>query len=436
MSISSQKLNRVSQNAAIVYRRLCNPAIGAHSLNEKEVRSLKTYCFALISKWSVSVAHDVRRGRFRDARRLQVRLFESPAARLVAAWQADAKIRKRRRRQLRARGAVSVLRPQRFADVWQLAEQLSNARAPASAIILEKPKRSGGYRLLCVPDRFGVAKQHLLVNAIKPFASFHPSQFALRRGRSVACESLLRTMNEPDPCNTRFVQFDVVDFYTSISRQYVEEVLPAPKAVIRNTLFLEGWNISGVTMDRRGLPQGLAASSLVAEMVMANVLRDIADLTADLHCIHAYSDNWGGFVPHDKDVGVLVESLKHAFEVHRAGPYRITHDYGERGQSFKFLGYYFKPRADGPARVSLPKNLVRTMESELTGELCAADSIQEVLKVRSRLLSFCSAYSLAAETRPLLSRVGRLIVGELDYRYRQFGEPRTDGTSLEQVTRT
>jgi hypothetical protein len=323
-----------------MHRRLCNSAAVAESLSNAEIRLLKTHCFKLVGKCWTDIARARERGRPRDAQRVQARLLEGPSARLVAAWQADEKFRRRQRR------VVCHLPPQSFPDIWQLSEQLKNPNATASVVVHKKAKRTGGFRLLHIPDRFGMAKQQLLINALKPFASFHPSQYALRRGRSAACESLLQTMNEPSLCNTRFVQFDVVDFFPSISRQYVEEVLPAPKAVMRNTLFLEGWDVrcvGDVTMDRRGLPQGLAASSLVAEMVMADVLRDIADLTADLHRIHAYSDNWGGFLPHDKDVGVLVDSLKHAFELHRAGPYRITASYGEIGQSSDWLGYYYKP---------------------------------------------------------------------------------------------
>ena len=404
-----------------MYRRLCNLVSALPSLDDGEVRALKIHCFALVGKWSKEVCRDLKRGRVRSARSTQARLFESLAARLVAAWQADTKFRTRQRRQFRARAIAPNLRPQSLPDIWQLAEQLENIHAPASVVVHREAKRSGGYRLLHVPDRLGIAKQYLLINAIKPFASFHPSQFALRRGRSAACESLLRTMNEPKMRNTRFVQFDVVDFFPSISRQYVEEVLPAPKAVIRNTLFLEGWNVrcvGDVTTDRRGLPQGLAASSLVAEMVMANVLRDIADLTAELHSIHAYSDNWGGFFPLDKDVGVLVESLKHAFEAHRAGPYRITSKYGQAEESFKFLGYYFKPARERPARASLPAGLASLREIEFVTQLPDAGTVQEIFKVFDRFMSFCAAYQLAPEARKLGRRACRTVVAELDYRHR------------------
>ena len=39
-----------------------------------------------------------------------------------------------------------------------------------------------------------------------------------------------------------------------------------------------------------------------------------------------------------------------------------------------------------------------------------------MLKVAHRLMSFCSAYRLAPETRKLGRRIGRLIVRDLDFR--------------------
>jgi hypothetical protein len=137
MSISSQMQN---QNAAVTYRRLCNSATGAGSLNEGEIRALKVYCFALVGKWSNEVARTLKRGRFRDARGTQTRLFESLAARLVAAWQADTKFRKRRRRQLRAQGLACNLHRQSLVDLLQLAERLKNVHAPAS--VVTKPASS------------------------------------------------------------------------------------------------------------------------------------------------------------------------------------------------------------------------------------------------------------------------------------------------------
>ncbi|WP_354049088.1 reverse transcriptase domain-containing protein [Bradyrhizobium sp. LB12.1] len=373
----------------------------------------------LVRRWSKEAAREHRCGRKRVARQYQTRLFESLASRFVAACQAEWKVRRRERQQQRASGRAPASVPVNFARVWRIAERLGDPRAPASVVILTEPKKSGGFRLVCSPDEFGVAKQMLFVNAVKPFASLHPSQFALRRGWSAACKSLWQTMNEPHMQNTRFVQFDVVDFFGSISREYVEEAIPAPKAVIHSTLFMDSWRMTfkgiGSTTDRRGLPQGLAASSLVAEMVMADVLREIADLFPELRCIHAYSDNWGGFVPHDQNAGDLVESLKHAFETHRAGPYRLTDRTRLAEQSFEFLGLYFKPATAGRrARVSLPSRVSRWKELEFTAQLIEASTANDVLRVLDRLRSFSSTYRLAPETDKLGRRICRLAIRELE----------------------
>ncbi|WP_354206426.1 MULTISPECIES: reverse transcriptase domain-containing protein [unclassified Bradyrhizobium] len=415
---------RTARAAPDVYRGLCCARLDPTSLNEAENDALKRHCLELVRRWSKEATREHRRGRTRVARQYQTRLFESLASRFVAACQAEWKVRRRQRQQQRAIGRKPASVRVNFARAWRTAERLADPRAPASAIVHAEPKKSGGFRLVCSPDEFGVAKQLLFVNAVKPFASLHPSQFALRRGWSAACKSLWHTMNEPHMQNTRFVQFDVVDFFGSISREYVEEAIPAPKAVIRNTLFMDNWRMTfkgiGSTTDRRGLPQGLAASSLVAEMVMADVLREIADLFPGLRCIHAYSDNWGGFVPHDQDAGDLVESLKHAFETHRAGPYRLTDRTRPAGQSFEFLGLYFKPANAGRrARVSLPSNVSRWKELEFVGQLIEASTANDVLRVLDRLRSFWSAYRLAPEAEKLGRRICRMAIGELEFQRRR-----------------
>lgn len=381
------------------------------TVSDDESRNLRRYCSRVVRKLSSEATAEYRRGRKTIYRRIQAELLQGHAARLLAAYTADLKFVKRERR-----NGLPVRRLS-FREICILAANLKDIAAPACARVRRVNKSNGGYRLVYSSDRLGVAKQVLFVNAIEPFASFHPSQFALRRGRSAACESLLRNMNEPAACNTRFVQFDVRDYFGSISREYVEEIVPAPKDVIRNALFMDGWRISSTGVGDtipglRGLPQGSAASSFVAEWVMANVIRDLADQLAPLRCLHFYSDNWGGFVPHDVDVDALVGSLKNAFEKHRAGPYRLTwSDPGEG--SFKFLGYYFEPRKDNrPARASLPKGMTKQKELEFVSDLVAADTVEETRKVYGRAQAFCAAYSLAPEVRRLRKRIEYLAFGE------------------------
>ncbi len=404
-AISSKK------NVALLYRAVCSTPVLMRAVSDDESRNLRRYCSGVVRKLNSEATTEYGRGRKTIYRRIQAELLQGHAARLLAAYTADLKFVKRERR-----NGLTVRRLS-FREICILAANLKNIVAPACARVRRVNKSNGGYRLVYSCDRLGIAKQALFVNAIKPFASFHHSQFALRRGRSAACESLLRNMNDPSACNTRFIQFDVSDYFGSISREYIEEIIPAPKAVIRNTLFMYGWRISSTGLgdmmpDRRGLPQGSAASSFVAEWVMANVIRDLADQLAPLRCLHFYSDNWGGFVPHDEDVDGLVDSLKSAFETHRAGPYRLTWSDAGEG-SFKFLGYYFEPRkGDRRARASLPKGMTKQKELEFVSELVAADTVEETRKVYARAQAFSAAYSLAPEARRLRKRIERLAFGQ------------------------
>ncbi len=310
-----------------------------------------------------------------------------------------------------------------FLRISNLAERLKNVHAPSTAIRRIKRKPKGGYREFYEFNAFGIAKRRLFVNAVEPFASFHPSQFSLAgRGRSAACESLLNTMNRPLLRNTRFFQSDVNDFYPSISRQWAEEELPAPKAMIRNTLLLDGWTIinrgvAHTVPGRRGFPQGSLAASFVAEMVMTEVLRCAADPLESILGLHTYSDDVGGFVPLHRDVAAIEERLRHVFATHRAGPFSITTS-GVAGlaQPFHFLGYWYVKRPGKKARALLPSYIWQNKEAELIAEFADAETQREMLDVCGRLQSYCSAFVLAAETRLLMRRVTKFMRAELEHR--------------------
>jgi hypothetical protein len=278
-------------------------------------------------------------------------------------------------------------------------------------------------------DEFATAQQKLFANAISDFASFHPSQFLLKRGgRPAACKSLLESMHFALSSNAMFMQFDVVDYFGSISQEYLEEMLPAPKAVIRNMLFMHNCCIignthAGATMDRRGLPQGSAASSLVAEMVMAEILREAAGCLADVLCLHTYSDNLGGLVPPNRDEAALVECLKNVFETHCAGPFRITSRVDRLARSFPYLGYGFVKKAGRKARAFLPREVWQLKEMEFITTFANAETPREMLDVLIRLQSYCAAFELAVEARLLMRRVLTFVHADMEFHRRLSDGP-------------
>lgn len=393
------------------------------SVQERECAAIMKRCAKTVRLLQAKASREEKKGRHRIARTYQRQLFECLPARLLAAYKACRAIDARRRKKF-----YGPSRPIAFEHIWKVAERLKDPHAPSHAIHRSKPKPRGGFRRYLEFDEFGTAKHKLFVNAILPFASFHSSQFALRRGRSAACESLLKVMNRLLLPRTRFIQLDVTDFYGSISRSYLEEILPAPVAIIRSTLFLSGWNIDnrklGCTMDRRGVPQGSAASSLVAEMVMANVLRDSAGQLADLLWLHSYSDNVGGFVLPNKDDVALIERLRNAFSTHPAGPFRIRLENSPVSRPSRWLGYSFIKSPRKKACAFLPTEVWQLKEMELTTAFANAETLQDRLNVCVRLQSYCSAFKLAAESRELFSEVIKFIRADLSYREGQSRDVR------------
>jgi|GEM_PF-4157581 len=169
---------------------------------------------------------------------------------------------------------------------------------------------------------------------------------------------------------------------------------------------------------QRGLVQGLASSSLVAEMVLADVLNRAADPLGQFTTLITYSDNVGGLISSETDEEALATALKRVFQTHPAGPLHLKID-GPRDISLpsKFLGYWFV-RADDGARAFLPDYVWELKEQELMTRFADAVSMQDMLAVCRQVQSYCAAYHLAAETNLLVQRLCAFMREELAYRER------------------
>lgn len=421
-----------SPTADQLLRRLSAGHLAPSFITLNESEQLRTLCAERVRRAQERIADANKRGRKRIALRLQRELIEGLPARLLAARHGRQVINKRRRKR-RAAAPVSI--DFEFASVWNLSERLKDHGAPSQAIRYPKQKPKGGQRdIYKIVSAFGIAKQRLLVLALQPFASFHPSQYTLRRGRSAACETLLETMNSCytrnterggtpctcATCNTRFIQFDVDGFYPSISRDCLVENLPAPKVMIRSALLLEGWRIIDrcrALKDRRGPPQGSAASSFVAEMVMANVLWRAVDPLQGFRLLVTYSDNVGGLVSIDRDVAALEDCLRQVFITDPAGPFNITFGRSRSpSETFSFLGYSFARERGMPVRAFLPDFIWEQKETEFMTKIAEARTLEEFIGQATRLYSYCASFSLAQETRSLKNGVLQFMFDEIEYR--------------------
>jgi RNA-directed DNA polymerase len=292
---------------------------------------------------------------------------------------------------------------ERFTYVWRVTQQIGHRHVPSTVYVRRKRKDDTRYRLICQFTATDKAQQHLLALALRPFLSIHPAQFGTRRGRSAAVESLLRHLAGCHASDC-FVHTDVVGFHDAVSHDWLEENLPLPVGLTRSSVHTGGIRLfsSGSRharpsaedierMGRRGIPQGSALSSLIADWVMADVLRTVAD-PSFLEVAVNYSDNLGAPVPRG-ETERLVECLRVGFAAHPAGPFQITSSVRRLSQGFKFLGYRFEqnPR-HGHFQVGVPRRVWEPRLYIYLAKLAECNSARDIEIVRGKMRSYCSAF--------------------------------------------
>ena len=428
------KLNRVSvaapsftsRSSGNLLRCLSSGAIAPSSLSPLEHVGLRSHGKMALKKAWAKISAAKKAGRSRVARREQRLLLRHPAIRIFVAYIAIRNVR----RKVRAHGGKATMPS--FEHVWTLAQQLVRLNTPATAIPNPQPKARGGYRMTYKFDELGVAKQWLALYALKPFASFHPSNFVLKRGQSAACEELLKAMDCAPP-GTRFIQFDVRDYFGSILHEWLLEHLPLSPQITRNVVLLEGYHTirrnreparrldcDGVNKQtgQCGIPQGSAASPVVAEIVMAAVLQSAADAFEGLK-VFIHSDNIGVVVPPHVDIAVLEKKLVDAFKQHPAGPFHLTtNGPSSLAKPFRFLGYDFVKRADGKAEACVPEHVWEAREAAYVGTILNDATLDQLLGVRRSVTGYRAAFKLWEGGREMEARVTRYVDAEIAHRMR------------------
>jgi hypothetical protein len=388
-----------TQQASTV-RGLASGAVRASNVSSKQLSSLYKYSETTVSKRQKRIASLVAIRKMSIAQRNQNALLHSVSARLLASLKAHFHTAKREGRRQHTIA---------FENVWDIAQRLRDPQPLIRARGIPKPKNSGGQRQVYEFDVFGVAAQKLAVMAIQPFVRLHPQQYALYGGRSVACEELLKALNE-SPKEMKFIHIDIGNFYDSVSQQWIQENLPLPPRIIQHVILLdvtrrrlgsarasdEG-NVRGQRETlQRGIPQGSAASPVVAEYVTADVLSGLMYRLQGLK-LFSYSDNLGILCPSHTKEAALIELLRGAFNTHPAGPFIIrTISSGLVSSPFSFLGYQWEKPANGAARAYVPDNIrfLRTCKYEAAIVKCSDDD--QIRDVETRVKGYCSAFPLWA----------------------------------------
>jgi hypothetical protein len=155
---------------------------------------------------------------------------------------------------------------------------------------------------------------------------------------------------------------------------------------------------------RLGIPQGSAASPIVAEFVMADILRTGADLLEGLD-IFNYSDNLGILLPGDRDEAAFMEHLLGVFATHRAGPFQLrTISTCDIQKPFRFLGYTWQKTKRG-ITAHVPVAFWREMEYE--AEILEAQGLERIDHLEQRFRSYCGAFPLWRGATSMRARLDR-----------------------------
>jgi hypothetical protein len=233
---------------------------------------------------------------------------------------------------------------------------------------------SGDYRLTMDFGPETRALQYLLLPLLREIAGLHFHQFGTGNGGShAAIKHIAQAMKDG---HLWAVEIDIENCFPSFDGDKVADLLPFPKEVTEQVLLARNLNlvpgnlldllggVSGGVHDapygsshaphfgpagglgifgakvlaeaRRGIPQGSAASPLLAEMLLALPLKQLPNLGQ----VFGYLDNFLVMAKSEDDAVSMAKALGCALEAHPAGPLRPKIKAVFRaGEPIDFLGH-------------------------------------------------------------------------------------------------
>ena len=258
--------------------------------------------------------------------------------------------------------------------------------------------------------------QHLVRNVLSATFEPHPAQFLTRGGSREALQTVATALKDGF-CWA--VETDIQSCYPSFDDSRIPELLPIPKEVTEHILLSRRLRLYlpalGVLVDpddpdyehfdfadeidevRRGIPQGSAASPIVAEMLLA----DIFPTLPKCGLVVNYADNFLILARTKGEAVSMKESLQASLLAHRAGPLRSksSHPYAP-GKPITFLGHHLTLNGGGVRIEPTPENLekFKLQFAKLCGRVAKATSTADgharVRDLKSYVRQWSSAFQL------------------------------------------
>ena len=213
---------------------------------------------------------------------------------------------------------------------------------------------------------FGIvnrALQYLVLSPLRALVDLHPCQFGNHGGVCAAAQKVLDNLEEG---YRHVVEIDINNYFPSVSGEALSDHLLIPHEVTERVVisrhlnlypgnfnFFLGDPLDGADIEdfdasdplcqaieegRRGIPQGSATSSLIAEMLLAPTLAALPGCGR----VVGYLDNILVMGKTADDVSLMKSNLKEALLGHPVGPF-VSRIMGAAspGKGFDYLGYEF-----------------------------------------------------------------------------------------------
>jgi hypothetical protein len=283
--------------------------------------------------------------------RLSKHFLRSHNARCVAVWKAYRSLP-----WLRRRGKKSTLvEIANTLNVW--------SKSNEEAIVLAKKKGDDDYRLVVDFWIANRARQYLVLGLLEATAELGPNQYLTRGGVPEAIKRVAELMAEG---YIHCIEIDIKSCYPSFRAEKMDTALPLKKEVINNVIMARDYNmvpggrlmyLYGPTADdkgdpvalaerlveaRRGIPHGSTVSALVAEIVMASVLKALPGIG---HVVN-YADNTLVMAKTKEAALSLAKTVRLALLGHPVGPLTpyVKGEY-KAGEAVYFLGHRLRTKA-------------------------------------------------------------------------------------------
>lgn len=365
-----------------------------------------------VSKLRRRIRTAVEAGKTKKARWLVEEFLRAHAAKRLAVRLASRKLKKHLRPGASERDAIA-----RTLDPWKGSEE------PVFVDRQVKEHKPDDYRLVM---NFGIehrALQQLVVLALSKVHPLHPNQYALR-GNLEAVKAAVKAMSLGPMWA---IEVDIKDCYPSVNGEKLAALLPLPPKVCQKVLMCEHLNLKGgpslvyafgcedddewypelladeLAQARRGIPQGSAASPLIAEALLAPAIY----LIPQIGVVVAYADNVLLLAKSKNDVVSMSNSLRCALKAHPAGPFEPKLKSFAPGDPVDFLGHRLTV-AKGAVRIDpSPKNMAKfeaRMKSKLArlkaAKLSSMERASRARKLKADVRSWCDgAFNLCTDIK-------------------------------------